>query len=213
MMKRFSVLACVGLVMVAGAGVRAQQPKDPVAQGAAAAQEARERDLARIVPVKVKIVLSKYQGDKKISSLPYELALRTDDTTSNIRMGTQVPVPGIGAPIPPGARAPDAASSGKQPPPAPGRIGPFNYHDVGTNIDCKVRNLDTGRYSVTITIEDTSVYRDDPSSQSTGVPAFRSFRTLNSLILRDGQTTEFTAAADKVSGEITKAEVTISVIR
>ena len=84
----------------------AQAPKDLVAQGAAAAQEARDRDLAKIVPVKVKIVLSKYQGEKKISSLPYEMAVRTDGTTSNIRMGTQVPVPGMGSPASPGA--PDA---------------------------------------------------------------------------------------------------------
>jgi hypothetical protein len=84
---------------------------------------------------------------------------------------------------------------------------------VGTNIDCRVTNLDTGRYSVTVSIEDSSVYRDDPSSQVTGVPAFRSFRTLNSLILRDGQTTEFTAAADKVSGEVIRAEVTLTVVK
>jgi hypothetical protein len=212
-MKRFSVVACVGLVIVGSAGLDAQQPKDLVAQGAAAAQEARERDLARIVPVKVKIVLSKYQGERKISSLPYEMAVRTDGTTSNIRMATQVPVPGMGAALPPAPPAPNADRAGKPVPPAPGRIGPFNYHDVGTNIDCRVTNLDTGRYSVTVTIEDSSVYRDDPSSQATGVPAFRSFRTLNSLILRDGQTTEFTAAADKVSGEVIRAEVTLTVVK
>jgi hypothetical protein len=212
-MKRFSVLVCVGLVLLGSAALGAQTPKDLVAQGAAAAQEARDRDLAKIVPVKVKIVLSKYQGEKKISSLPYEMAVRTDGTTSNIRMGTQVPVPGMGAPVPPAPPTPNADGGGKPAPPAPGRIGPFNYHDVGTNIDCRVTNLDTGRYSVTVSIEDSSVYRDDPSSQATGVPAFRSFRTLNSLILRDGQTTEFTAAADKVSGEVIKAEVTLTVVK
>jgi hypothetical protein len=212
-MKRFSVVACVGLVIIGSAGLSAQQPKDLVAQGAAAAQEARERDLARIVPVKVKIVLSKYQGERKISSLPYEMAVRTDGTTSNIRMATQVPVPGMGAALPPAPPALNADGAAKPAPPAPGRIGPFNYHDVGTNIDCRVTNLDTGRYSVTVTIEDSSVYRDDPSSKATGVPAFRSFRTLNSLILRDGQTTEFTAAADKVSGEVIRAEVTLTVVK
>ena len=47
-MKRFSVVACVGLVIVGSAGVSAQEPKDPVAQGAAAAQEARERNCSSI---------------------------------------------------------------------------------------------------------------------------------------------------------------------
>jgi RNA polymerase sigma factor (sigma-70 family) len=36
---------------------------------------------------------------------------------------------------------------------------------------------------------------------------------LASLILRDGQTSEFTAATDKITGEVTKIDVTLTVIK
>jgi hypothetical protein len=202
MIRSFACLA--GLAILSGAVAQAQDPQSPVVQGAAAAQQAHERDLAAIVSIKVQIVLSKYQGEKKVSSLPYDLTVRTDGSASTIRMGTQVPVPAFG-----GQTAPSDGSGN-----APTRIGPFTYKDVGTNIDCRATNLDSGRFSVTLTIEDSSVYKDEQSpSQVAGVPAFRSFRTMNSLVLKDGQSSQFTAAADKVSGEVIKADVTIAVVK
>jgi hypothetical protein len=43
-----------------------------------------------VVPLKVDIVLSRYQGDKKISSLPFTLLVNTGNATS-LRMGVDVP--------------------------------------------------------------------------------------------------------------------------
>jgi len=43
------------------------------------------------------------------------------------------------------------------------------------------------------------------------LPTFRTFRRLNSMVLKDGQTTEFNVATDKMSGEMVKAEVSIAV--
>jgi hypothetical protein len=64
-------------------------------------REVREkRD--RIVPLDIEIVISRYQGDKKVSSLPYELTVnaiyqyvdRLDDAPlTSLRMGGQVPLP------------------------------------------------------------------------------------------------------------------------
>lgn len=198
----------LGLVVLAATAVRAQQPQpppppqplNPITQGAAVAREARDRDLAAIIPLKVRVVVSKYQGDKKMSSLPYELTIRSDNIPSNIRMITQVPVPSFGAPKP-------QTNAANKP------IGPFDYRDVGTKIDCMAMRLDNGRFLVNVTIEDSAVYADDQSSQVQGVPAFRTFRTTNSPILRDGQSTEFTVATDKVSGEVIRAEVALTVVK
>ena len=175
----------------------APAPSSPVAEGAAAAQQARLRDLAAIVPLKVKVLVSKYQGEKKISSLPYEMTVRTDGGAANIRMNTQVPVLQFGS------AAPDRS---------------FNYRDIGTNIDCRAMTLDPGRYSVSVTIEDSSVYKDEDrrgagTSQVNDVPVIRTYRTSNTTILRDGQSTEFTVATDKITGEVLRAEVSISVIK
>ena len=206
LLRPFALAAGLAIVVVAVA--QAQDQQNPVAQGAAAAQQAREaaqqareRDLAAIVPLKVQVVLSKYQGEKKISSLPYELTVRTDGKASSIRMGAQVPVPSMGA------RPGDPTAS----------IGSFTYKEVGTGIDCTAIRLDNGRFAITLTIDDSSVYPDDArgdsASRVVGVPAFRTLRTTNSTVLRDGQSSQFTTAADKISGEVIKADVTITLVK
>jgi len=183
--------------------------KAVAAEKAAAAQQARNNVWASIVPLKLTIVLSKYQGDKKVSSLPFELTVRTDSNKASIRMGTRVPLPDFGAPNP------AAADPAK---PAP-RIGPFVMRDVFTNIDCTASNLDSGRFAVTLTIEDSSIYEDSERTGSAGaskvssVSGTRTFRTTNALVLRDGQSTEFTAAVDKMNGDVIKASVTLTVVK
>ena len=119
-MTHLRLVAVLGLVVMSSAIARAQEPAPaappapvapvapvapkappaPVAQASAAAQ-ARANVLASIVPLKVTIMLSKYQGDKKVTSMPYELTVRTDSNNASIRMKTQVPTPGFGAPIRP----------------------------------------------------------------------------------------------------------------
>jgi hypothetical protein len=45
------------------------------------------------------------------------------------------------------------------------------------------------------------------------VPTFRSFRSSNVVVLKDGQSTEFAAATDKISGEVVKVDVTLTVVK
>ena len=85
MTKSSRSLACAaGIVLLVAVEGRAQasNPQNPtteaIAQGQAAARAEAQRVLAAIVPLKIQVVLSKYQGEKKISSLPYELTVRTD---------------------------------------------------------------------------------------------------------------------------------------
>ena len=89
--------------------------------------------------------------------------------------------------------------------------GPIQYQDVGTNIDCAANTYEGGRYGIELTIDDTSVY-DDQGKQS-DKPSFRSFRASDSMILKDGQSAQFTAATDKVSGEVTEVDVTLTVVK
>ena len=60
----------------------------------------------------------------------------------------------------------------------------------------------------------TSVYPDEKAANgSPGNPSFRSFRANDSMMLKDGQTAQFTAATDKVSGETVKVDVTLTVVK
>jgi len=212
--RAYSVVTAVALVIVAGVTLRAQEQSAQAsasAQGSATAEPPRNRTQAAAVPLKVTIVLSKYQKDKKVSSLPYELTVVTNNGPSRMRMGTQVAVPDMGASVP------ASAAAGA---PSPQKIGPFTYRDIGTNIDCLARELDSGRFGVTVTIEDSSMYEDNQRTgdgakvqKVEGVSSVRTFRTTNQLVLRDGQSSEFTAATDKVTGEVIKAAVTLTVVK
>jgi hypothetical protein len=46
-----------------------------------------------------------------------------------------------------------------------------------------------------------------------GAPVIRNFNASNNLVLRDGQTRQFTAAADRVTGEVIKVDVTLKVAK
>ena len=163
------------------------------------------------VPLQVQVVMSRYQGEKKISSVPYTLSvnantLQDGGRPSQLRMGARVPVPAWPPTV-----------DGK---PVTGLLtgpSPVTYEHIGTNIDCSASSTDDGRFEVNISIEDTSIYLDgqrtDDASKLSGPPIFRSFQSSNELILRDGQSTEFTAATDRISGEITKVEVTLRVMK
>lgn len=213
MRRHLRILAVVAaLALVAGSGLRAQGQADADAKAKAetAAKEAQQRDAealkraearARLIPLSIDVVVSRYQGEKKISSLPYVLAVNTNDNTlggvCQLRMGAQVPVP--------------TGNSGKD-----GPVQSFTYRDIGTNIDCSARTVEEGVFQLRLNIEDTSVYTNvqDRATPTVGeMPVFRTFRSTNTLVLRDGQTRDFTAAADRVNGEVIRIAVTLRVAK
>jgi len=152
-------------------------------------------------PLKVQVVIARYQGEKKISSMPYTLTMNASNR-ANLRMGTKIPVMMVSQAMP-------QTQDGK---PIP-QVGPIQYQDVGTNIDCSSTQLDDGRFMLTISVDDSSVYPDDGvPGGSKGNPSFRSFRASNSMVLRNGETGQFTTATDKVTGETVKVDVTLTVM-
>jgi type II secretory pathway component GspD/PulD (secretin) len=172
-----------------------------VSAGASAAQEKKSEAPSTAVPLKVQIVIARYEGDKKISSMPYTLSVNAG-LRANLRMGTRVPVVSTSyTPI---------ATGG----PSVNPLTAYQYQDVGTNIDCHTIPRDDGRFDVELAIEDSAV---DPDALRNGIatdrPSFRSFRANNSLVLKDGQTTQFTTAVDKLTGIVTKVDVTLTVLK
>src|SRR5262249_45612712 len=171
------------------------------------AQE-KEKPPATATPLKVQVVIARYQGEKKISSMPYLLTLNVGQR-ANLRMGTQIPV----------SRSPvDSRAGDTKAPPPPDAI---QYRDVGTNIDCAATALDDGRFQMGITVDDSSVYGDEQAAVPKN-PSFRSFRTVNSMVLRNGETWRVrgtgelfrsTAATEKVRGETVRVEVPLTVLK
>ena len=200
-MKHASVpawfLACVLIGSAAWAQETAAAPP-PQRQASPPAQLPK-------VPLQVRIVLSRYQGEKRVSSLPYTLTVTANNEGPNmparLRMGAQVPVP--------------SGAFGNGPDGKP--IGPVSYRDIGTNIDVWAVSTTDSQFQINLLIEDTTVYVNSqvsPEAPRVGeLPVFRSFRFSNSFALRDAQTSQFTAAADRVSGEVVRVDVTLNVVK
>jgi hypothetical protein len=64
-----------------------------------------------------------------------------------------------------------------------------------------------------VSIDDSSVYPDDTAGSAKGNPSFRSFRASNSMVLKNGETGQFTSATDKVTGETVRVDVTLTVVK
>jgi type II secretory pathway component GspD/PulD (secretin) len=183
---RRNVAAAAILILALGTSGRAQEQKPAAASP---------------TTLRVQLVLSRYQGDKKISSLPYTLTVNAAERTtgrSSLRLGTQVPITTMSR----------QGSDANAP-----MVPAVQYRDIGTNIDCLAATLDDGRFKLDLTVEDSSLDTEARSGANGTHPAFRSFRTIDSVILRDGQTAQYSTATDKVSGEVWKVDVTLTVVK
>ena len=154
-----------------------------------------------LVSLKVSLVMSRYQGEKKITSAPFTLWVTANhNERTSLRMGNQIPVPTTM--IGPGGE----------------RSTSYQYRDVGTNIDCTASTAQDGAFRLALTLMDSSVYypdRADPTAASTtpttASPAFRNFNSTFNILLRDGQTAQYTSVTDQVSGQVIKLDATINV--
>ncbi len=160
------------------------------------------------IPVRIDVVLSRYQGEKKVSSMPFSLMSNPPGAHQdivNMRMGVDVPV---------GSTTSNRSSSSG--PATQTTTTAVEYRNIGTNIDCYIQRVDDTHFSVNVSISDSSVYSPDGASKSLKLDdpmAFRTLSTRNTATFRDGQTILFGTMTDKVTGEILKIEVTLSVLK
>jgi hypothetical protein len=147
-------------------------------------------------PVKVQIVFTEYDGEKKISSMPYSFMVISEKGhlyPTSIRTGIRVPV--------------ELGASDQK----------ITYLDIGTNIDCGLRPYDDGRFNVNLTFDRSAFYPNKSAdgerlvASSGGQPLVRQFRTSETIILKDGQTSENLFSTDPLNGHTLRVSVTINV--
>ncbi len=169
--------------------------------------EEKPRSEVQTTPIKVTIVFTEYEGDKKIKSLPYSTYINAPASTEplpgwvKLRIGNRVPV-----------------YAGQN---------QFTYLDVGTNIDARASRTLEGSFRLYLNLERSSVENNvdvpvqkapenvvDPNrSGSFGEPVVRQFRSELDLKIREGQVLESTMATDPVSGKVLKVEVSLSSLK
>jgi hypothetical protein len=159
----------------------------------------------KVTPLRVQVVLTEFDGEKKVKSMPYVSYLNAYEGGrggfARIRIGTRVPV-----------------YSGKD--------SGMQYIDVGTNIDCRATNGDAGSFRLEMVVERSWVEsevliaptresvadKSEPAGQFKE-PIIRQFKMEMGVSLRDGQTSESTLATDPISGRVSKIEVSLSVLK
>lgn len=203
-MKIMMLAAVLGMSLCSHASVYAQGAK-PEEKASAPPAANTPKD---ITPLRVQVVLAEYEGEKKISSLPYTLLVNAEagsrGQVARLRMGLRVPI-----------------ASGSAPGPGGTPINTqFQYQDVGTNLDCWASKEQDGRFNLHLSVERSSVYSPSTgrlsiggNEVSGGHPVIQTFRSEHDLLIHDGQTMQSTAATDPVSGRVTKADVTVNVIK
>jgi hypothetical protein len=161
----------------------------------------------------VDVVLTRYQGEKKTSSLPFTLMLSAGQHSGLvfIRMGVDVPVGTSTSNV--------TQTSGAQtsnPRAVETTRAVTEYRNIGTSIDSSVNRVDETSYSVYVNVTDSSLFSTDPGKMPSGVTdpaAFRTFSTQNTLPMKDGQTRLFGVATDKITGETLKVEVKLTILK
>lgn len=147
-----------------------------------------------LVPLEVTVTISRFKGEEEISRRAYALGVTANGQQgSSLRMGLQVPL---------------VTSSSEA------AIPTVNYQPVGVSIDCRVTTAGTA-YELVLTVSDDSIHTGPMAGNPSAVdrPVIRSFSTRNNLLLSDGQTREFTAATDPVTGEVVRIGISLRVVK
>jgi hypothetical protein len=153
-----------------------------------------------LIPVKVQIVFTEQEGEKKISSVPYSFTAIASELGpyegTSIRHGVRIPI--------------ETETDGKE--------HKITYLDIGTNIDCRILVEEDGRFHFSLTLDRSALYPSNAASdekqdisRANGQPFVRTFRTNENMILKDGQTTETVLSTDPLSGHTLRVTVTINV--
>ncbi len=195
-MKRPILAVSIATLLLVVPGLRAQD-KEKSAENAKPAEAAKT-----ITPLRVQVTFTEYDGDKKISSLPYTLLINADDrgSTAAVRMGLRVPIE-------------TSSNTG---------VKQISYQDIGTNLDGRAEKTEDGRFLLKLNLERSSAYLPGTNAKSGSVggneisssqPTIQQFRSQGGMLLRDGQTIQSTIATDPVTGRVIKVDVTLNVIK
>jgi hypothetical protein len=164
-----------------------------------------EEKAVHATQLKVQIVFTEFEGDKKVKSMPYTSVFAMDPNhpadSMKLRIGSRVPL-------------------------FTGKDGGLQYIDIGTNLDCTADRLDEGKFGLRIALERSWIQGDVPIPIDQSIqaqagtsggqfkePVIGQYKTTEYLIARDGQTVETTVATDPLNGRQLKIELTLNVLK
>ena len=90
-----------------------------------------------------------------------------------------------------------------------------NYRDIGTNIDVTASAAPDGRYRIAVTsgrVIRTRRATVPKATPTAGASPSARCESNNNVNLKDGQSIEFTAATDRLNGEVTRISLKLTVL-
>jgi hypothetical protein len=202
-MRRKQLTLALLAILFTGLAVHAQDK--PAAEKSAGEKPAADKRPP--VPVTVTVVFNEFEGEKKISSLPYTLPVNARPEVrgawNQLRMGVRVPIKL--------SNDPNVAQT-------------VQYMDVGTNIDCRAASFEGSQFEVELQVERSSIYSvgaegkrvEWSPDERVGIaaqPIVRRYSSTMTLLMRDGQTIQRSVATDPLSGRLLKVDVTLNVVK
>jgi hypothetical protein len=194
--KSIRVFASIVVFLVAAPFLHGQEKQ--------AATNMPPAETASEIPLRLQVVLTEFDGTRRISSLPYSLNILgtglRDRQSAHLRYGVRVPI-FVGT------------TSNNS----------VTYQDVGTNIDCTAIRREDGTYRLDLAVERSSVSMPGSNGNETDwkpgdsrpspQPLIRSFRDDFTVVMKSGQTVEGTSAVDPVTGHVLKIDVTLAALK
>jgi hypothetical protein len=193
-MNRMLRIIAVVVLFAVTCAISSGQDKRP-------ADEKKEAPRRVFGPVRVQVVLTEFDGDKKVATLPYVFAMDAEweggsgsPSYSNfLRLGVRVPIP-------------------------VDKDGKLQYLDLGSNIDCGVSRDDEGHYLVRLNFERSSMAPSprpedknaSATSQPNTSPLVPTFRSQSLAVLKDSQPSDVMVAADPLTGHVYHLNVTVT---
>lgn len=194
------VCAVVAVPTVARAAEPRMQAPNPISEAPPVTEvpPVAEAEDAPLVPLEVIVTISRHKDDKELSRMPYAMAVTANQNQgTSLRMGLDVPTVTtvIGAP------------SGSAP--------VASYQPVGVRMDCYARSEGSG-FLLRVSVDSDSLHSGSDIASGTATPnspIIRHVTTANTVLLSDGESREFTAATDPVSGEVVRISVSLRVVK
>ena len=90
-MRPYRVLAITVAVVVLAVTAGAQNPPTPppAPDSPPVARPSRQP----LVPLEIQVVIARYQGEKRVSSMPYVMAVNANGAPASLNMGADVAIP------------------------------------------------------------------------------------------------------------------------
>jgi len=139
--------------------------------------------------LKVTVILSRVNGDKRIANLPFVLLVTPKEPATTVQMSSQVPIPTM----------------------VEGKAG-YSLQMIGTSMNASASPLEGGAFIISLSVNDSQMLSETaPGGGGSG--RMQSFSAQTRLVLKDGGTIQYNAATDKTTGDVVKVDVTLNVIK